>query len=43
LYQPHHVIHNNLLVIADNLATSYPTGHSTIRQIVDDYFNNLDG
>jgi transcription elongation GreA/GreB family factor len=43
LYQPHHVIHNNLLVIADNLATTYPTGHSTIRQIVDDYFNNLDG
>jgi hypothetical protein len=38
-FQPHNVIHNNLLVIADNLADSYPRGHSTIRQIVDNYFN----
>ena len=39
LYQPHHVIHNNLSILADNLATSYLKGHSTIRQIIDGYFS----
>jgi hypothetical protein len=39
LYQPHHVIHNNLLGLADNLATSYPKGHLAIRQIIDGYFS----
>lgn len=38
-FQPHNVIHNNLIVIADNLAASYSRGHSTIRQAINDYYN----